>query len=78
MGERAKGGAGQGGDIRELGMKPFKEFHTDRVGRWPGYPFDYYDNIFAELCESVAEYVDAAIKEHNGKPHLAKPEKIKK
>ncbi len=51
-------------------MKNFKEFHVDRVGTWPGHYTGSPIDLFAELADSLAAYVDEAVSEMDS-PWLA-------
>ena len=44
-------------------MIDFRTYYIRKHGFWPGAPGDKYNEIFVDLCNDFADYVDEAILE---------------
>ena len=46
-------------------MIDFKSYYLRKHGAWPGYKGDKYEDVFCDMCDRFADYVDEYMKELN-------------
>ena len=46
-------------------MIDFRTYYINRHGVYPGFKGDKYNDVFSDLCNSFADYVDEYMKELN-------------